>query len=76
MKRGYNMNEKYLTTNEAAVLLKITPRTVRLKIKNKQLNSIKKEGRILIPKREINNLIKKYKDNPGRYKNTANIFRK
>jgi excisionase family DNA binding protein len=76
MKRGYNMNEKYLTTNEAAVLLKITPRTVRLKIKNKQLSSIKKEGRILIPKREINNLIKKYKDNPERYKNTTNIFRK
>jgi len=70
------MNEKYLTTNEAAVLLKITPRTVRLKIKNKQLSSIKKEGRILIPKREINNLIKKYKNDPERYKNTTNIFRK
>jgi excisionase family DNA binding protein len=70
------MNKKYLTTKEAALLLKITPRTVRLKIKNKQLSSIKKEGRILIPQREINNLIKKYKNDPERYKNTTNIFRK
>jgi excisionase family DNA binding protein len=67
---------KYLTTKEAAALLKITPKTVRLKIKKNKINSIKKEGRILIPQREINNLIKKYKEDPGRYKNTANIFRK
>jgi excisionase family DNA binding protein len=69
------VGKKYFTTKEAAALLKITSRTVRLKIKNKQLSSIKKEGRILIPQTEINNLIKKYKNDPGRYKNTANIFR-
>lgn len=66
---------KYYTTKESAEILKVNPETIRRKIRNKKLLAIKKESRFLIPSREINKLIKKYKQHPKTYKNKTNFLK-
>lgn len=66
---------KYLTTKEAAKILKIKPVTIRKKIRKGKIKATKKENRYFILKSEINKIIKIYEKNPQTYKHRAKYFK-